>query len=225
MKEVHFVDINAEVVNLIQAACLLNITGPGIEVKHKLQKIPESVKETFVSYIGEEDTTTKYKNIHLANNLNVTVCDGPLFTAYRHRHMKVDAIAEFEYEDTAVVITEDTEFRGKSRSASHCLQRCGNDFYRCYDQLKKSKEKKKVCKAFDTFGDHTLNYGYVIYTVMPSVNKKQLTINSKELMPFFANLSECCRNVLKKAEKCGIRHLCLPLLGEGEIILHSIDNY
>lgn len=225
MKEVHFVDINAEVVNLIQAACLLNITGPGIEVKHKLQKIPESVKETFVSYIGEEDTTTKYKNIHLANNVNVTVCNGPLFTAYRHHHMKVDAIAEIDYEYTAVVITEDTEFRSKSRSASHCFQRCGNDFYRCYEQLKNNKEKKKVGKAFYTFGDHSLKYGYVIYAVMPSVDNKPLTMNLKEQTYFFANLRECCRNVLKMAEKCEIQHLCLPLLGEGEIILHSIDNY
>ncbi|CAC5369925.1 PARP10_14_15 [Mytilus coruscus] len=212
LREVHFVDINAEVVNLMQVACLLNPKEQGTEVKHKLQKISESVKETFVSYIGEDDATANFMNIHLANKFNVTICNGPLFSAYKHRHMKADEIAEFE--NTAVVITEDTEFCGKSRSASHCLQRGGNDFCRWYEQLKMGKEKKKIGKACHSFGDHNLHYGGVIYAVMPSEHKKALNKKSTEQMHFFSILSECCRSVLKLAERWKIQHVCMPVLGE-----------
>ncbi|CAG2249294.1 PARP10_14_15 [Mytilus edulis] len=86
LKEVHFVDQDPEVVTLMQTAFLLALDESRRGKDSKLMKIPLKIKNTFLCYVGSESGPTRYQTLVLPNNVNVFLCDGPLFSVPRHRH-------------------------------------------------------------------------------------------------------------------------------------------
>ncbi|CAG2249300.1 PARP10_14_15 [Mytilus edulis] len=209
LKEIHFVDHDPEVVTLMQTAFLLALDeSRGFRGKDsKLMKIPLKIKQTFLSYVVCESGPTKYQTLVLPNNVNVVLCDGPLFSVPRHRHGEKMSVKE---DDTGVVITIDKFQTGKSRSASLCLQRCGNGFHWNYDSLKKLK--KSIGESYETFGDKELKFGHVICPVMPTLDKKALVETSPAQLQFQSVFHQCCANMLIKADNCGIEHLAVPVI-------------
>ena len=187
---------------MIQAAFLRAITRPDSNKGYEPMKIPERTKET-----PRELTWI------LPNKVQLVICDGSLFTTFNHSHIP-EAMRRYYDLDTAVVIIEDTSLKGCSRSAS-LLRSCSDDFRRYYDQLK--DVKKKCGKVYMKFGDDSLKFGHVIFAIMPSLGKQSLNRHRSEHTTFLGFLSQCCRNLLKKSESSGIKHLCLPVFIEGII--------
>ncbi|VDI78302.1 Hypothetical predicted protein [Mytilus galloprovincialis] len=206
-REIHFVDQDPEVVTLMQTAFLLALDESRRAKDSKLKKIPLKIKNTFLSYIGSESGPTKYQTLILSKTVNVVLCDGPLFSVPRHKHGEK---IEVEEDDTGVVITIDKLNTGKSRSASLCLQRCGNGFHWNYDTI--TKLKKSIGESYETFGDKQLKFGYVICSVMPTLNKKALDRTSAAQLQFQSIFHQCCAKMLIKADNCGIKHLAVPVI-------------
>ncbi|XP_052098965.1 uncharacterized protein LOC127733693 [Mytilus californianus] len=213
IKEVHFVDRDIDVVSLMQAAFLLAIDESHNEKSSKLMRIPKKIKETFLSYVGTDVVPSKSLALALPNMVDVLLCDGALFSVPRHKHGQTLKVEE---DDTGVIITIDKSQTGKSRSASLCLQRCGNDFHRNYDSLK--RKKKSYGEAYDTFGDKHLKFGHVICPVMPVLSKKAVDKNSSAQLNFQSYFHQCCANMFKKADDCEVKHLAVPVLVDGNLI-------
>ncbi|CAC5403549.1 unnamed protein product [Mytilus coruscus] len=207
INEIHFVDQDPEVVTLMQTAFLLALDESRRVKDSKLMTIPKKIKNTFLCYIGSESGPTKYHTVVLSNNVNVVLCNGSLFSVPRHRHGEKMSVEE---DATGVVITIDKLQTGKSRSASLCLERCGNDFHRNYDNMKRLK--KSIGESYETFGDKQLKFGHVICPLMPELNKKALDKTSAAQLQFQSIFHQCCVNMLIKADYLGIKHLAVPVI-------------
>ena len=206
LKEVHIVEIDKNVVEMIQAAFLRAITGPDSNQVYKPKNLPERTKET-----------PKELTWLLPNKVNLVICDGSLFTTLKHSHSHIpETVCRYhDLQDRAVVITEYASLKGGSRSASLYNQRCGDICRRHYDQLKAIK--KKCGEVQMKCGDDSIKFGHVIFAIMPPQSKQSLNIHSSEHKTFLGYISQCCINLLKKSESSSIKHLCLPVLIEGII--------
>ena len=212
LQEVHFVDRDVHVVDMMKAAFLLHTPEKDTKIKDKLKKIPRKVKEKFMSFWGSDEPSGNIHYFEYAKNITVVICDGALFTGYKHEHIQDLAGIDTSFENSAVVIIENKIFNGSSRSAALCLQRGGNEFHRNYDLLKESQ--KTVGKVYYSCGDRSLKFGYVLYAIMPAFDDEAL--NPKEESAVIKYINQCFSSLLKKADKKKIKHLCMPFLVEGK---------
>ncbi|CAC5381382.1 unnamed protein product [Mytilus coruscus] len=209
IKEVHFVDNNLEEVTLMQSAFVLAVDEPWhTRFKNNHQK----TKELFFGFKRTEATASKYEELTLPNKVIVILCDGPLFSAPCHKHGEklLDVM-----ENTGIVITMDNILSGRSKSATTCLQRCGNDFYRSFNSLK--KQKIECGKAYNIFGDIQMKCEHVICLVMPNLSKTATDKTSSEQTEFQSLFHLCCANMFKQADNCGLKHLVVPVLVDGKL--------
>ncbi|XP_071176831.1 uncharacterized protein [Mytilus edulis] len=207
IQAIHFVDQDHEVVTLMQTAFILALDESRRAKDSKFKNIPLMIRNTFFSYTGSEFGHTKYQILAMSNNVNVVLCDGQLFSAPRHKHGENMSVEE---DDAGVVITIDEHQTGKSRSASLCLQRCGNDFHWNYNKIKKLK--KSIGESYETFGDKQLKFGSVIFLVMPTLTTKALDKTSAAQRQFQSLFHQCCAKMLIKADNCNIKHLAVPVI-------------
>jgi hypothetical protein len=197
---------------MMKAAFLLHTTEKDTKRKDKLKKIPRKVIEKFISFWRSDEPSGNIHYFEYAKNITVVICDGALFTGYKHKHIQDLLGIDTSFENSAVVIIENKIFSGSSRSAALCLQRGGNDFHGYYDIL--NVQKKTVGKVYHTFGDRPLNFGYVLYAIMPAFDDEAL--NPKEKSAVIKYIDQCFSSLLKTADKMKISHLCMPFLAEGK---------
>ena len=209
LREVHFVDRDLHVVDMMKAAFLLHTSEKDTKIKDKLKKIPRKVKETFISFWRSDEPSGNIQSFEYAKNITVVICDGALFTGYKHKHIRDLAGVNTSFDNSAVVIIENKIFSGSSRSAALCLQKGGNEFHRNYDLSK--WPQKTVGKVYHSLGDDSLNFGYVLYAIMPTFDDK--TLHPSAVIKY---IDQCFSNLLKTADKKKIKHLCMPFLAEGK---------
>jgi len=121
LREVHFVDRDVSVVDMMKTAFLLHAPEKDSKIKDKLKKIPRKVKEKFISFWGSDEPSGNIQCFEYAKNIRVVICDGALFTGYKHKHLRDLAGIDTSFESSAVVIIENKMFNGSSRSAALCL--------------------------------------------------------------------------------------------------------
>ena len=209
LREVHFVDRDESVVDMMKTAFLLQTSEKDTKIKDKLMKIPQKVKENFVSFWRSAEPSGNIKSFEYAKNITVVICDGALFTGYKHKHIRDLAGVNTSFDNSAVVIIENKIFSGSSRSAALCLQKGGNEFHRNYDLSK--WPQKTVGKVYYSLGVRSLNFGYVFYAIMPAFDDKALNPNA-----VIEYIDRCFSSLLKTADKKKIKHLCMPFLAEGK---------
>ena len=209
LREVHFVDRDESVVDMMKTAFLLQTPEKDTKIKDKLMKIPRKVKEKFISFWRSDEPSGNIQTFKYAKNITVVICDGALFTGYKHKHIRDLADINTSFDQSAVVIIENKIFSGSSRSAALCLQRGGNEFHRSYDSLK--WPQKTFGKVYYSLGDRSLKFGYVLYAIMPAFDDKEL--NSSAVIKY---IDRCFSSLLKEADKKKINHLCMPFLAEGK---------
>ena len=209
LREVHFVDRDESVVDMMKTAFLLQTPEKDTKIKDKLMKIPRKVKEKFISFWRSDEPSGNINYFEYAKNVTVVICDGALFTGYKHKHLQNLTGVDTSFDNSAVVIIENKTFSGSSRSAALCLQRGGNAFHRNYDLLKRSQNT--VGKIYYSCGDRSLNFGYVLYAILPAFDDKAL--NPSAVIEY---INQCFSNLLKEADKKKIKHLCMPFLAEGK---------
>lgn len=210
LREVHFVDRDESVVDMMKTAFLLQTPEKDTKIKDKLNKIPQKVKEKFISFWRSDEPSGNIHYCECDKNVTVVICDGALFTGYKHKHLQDLAGIDTSFDNSAVVIIENKIFSGSSRSAALCLQTGGNEFHRNYDSLDESS-KKTVGKVYFSLGDDSLNFGYVLYAIMPTFDDK--TLHPSAVIKY---IDQCFSNLLKTADKKKIKHLCMPFLAEGK---------
>lgn len=210
LQEVHFVDRDVQVVDMMKTAFLLHTPVKDSNIKDKLKKIPQKVKEKFISFCRFDEPSGNILSFEYGKNIAVVICDGALFTGYKHKHLQDLAGIDTSFDNSAVVIIENKIFSGSSQSAALCLQRGGDDFHKNYDLLKRSP-KKTVGNVYYSLGDSSLKFGYVLYAIMPTFDDKAL--HSSAVIKY---IDQCFSSLLKEADKKIIKHLCMPFLAEGK---------
>ena len=204
LQEVHFVDRDVHVVDMMKTAFLLHLPEKDTKIKDKLKKIPRKVTEKFISFWKSDEPSGNIQYFEYDKSIAVVICDGALFTGYKHKHIR-----DISSDNSAVVIIENKAFSGSSRSAALCLQRGGNKFHKNYDLLK--GQQKIVGKVYYSCGDDSLKFGHVLYAIMPTFDDKALDPSA-----VIKYIDQCFSNLLKEADKMKIKHLCMPFLAEGK---------
>ncbi|OPL32900.1 hypothetical protein AM593_08611, partial [Mytilus galloprovincialis] len=102
IKEIHFVDIDPKVVELIQGAFIETITETDVAKKRK-QKIMPYIKELFAKR-KPSGNCIEFRDF--PNKVSLLICSGTLLKAFKHHHVKNISFTEWSLEETALVVPE-----------------------------------------------------------------------------------------------------------------------
>jgi hypothetical protein len=87
------VDRDESVVDMMKTAFLLQTPEKNAKIKDKLKKIPQKVKEKFISFCKSDEPSGNIQTFKYAKNITVVICDGALFTGYKpHYHPSVNTM-------------------------------------------------------------------------------------------------------------------------------------
>lgn len=213
IKEIHFVDIDLDVVQHIQGAFIETILEQDVARKKK-QNILPNIKEFFAK---RKQAGKFYDSYDFPNQVVVLTCDGTLTKALKHPHVKDVSSTKLSPEDTAVVVPETVLCDGKYRI--EVLKKGSKEFQ---ERLARNvRIKKNPGDVIYSVGDKELGFGHVFLTIMPNLTKYAKENNSSQQQYFFKMINECCRNLLEKANKKSVKHLAIPVLGPG-IFFHIL---
>lgn len=214
IKEIHFVDIDPKVVELIQGAFIETITETDVAKKRK-QKIMPYIKELFAKR-KPSGNCIEFRDF--PNKVSLLICSGTLLKAFKHHHVKNISFTEWSLEETALVVPETVLLDGKY--GNEIKKKGVKGFQQMYSR--NALTKKSPGDILNTKGDKQLGFGHIFVAIMPQFSQPAKVKDSKHQQYFFETINKCCRNVLEQGNRTLVKHLVIPVMGPGNFVLNSI---